>query len=84
MTIPLKILAKFHRRLNLEISKKTEALNLMFIMKNHAKGNFTDEDLIELRGYYKGLKVAREILERAISEEKEKNEEQEDKSGDSE
>lgn len=73
MTKPLKILAKFHKRLNLEISRKTDALNLLYIMKNKAKGNFTDEDLIELRGYYKGLKVAREILERTISEEHEKN-----------
>lgn len=78
MTISLKVLAKFRKRLNLEISKKTEALNLMFIMKNHAKGNFTDEDLIELRGYYKGLKVANKILERTISEYTEKNNGQED------
>lgn len=80
MTISLKVLAKFRKKLSLEISRKTEALNLMFIMKNHAKGNFTDEDLIELRGYYKGLKVAREILDRTISEQTEKNKGQEDKS----
>lgn len=80
MTIPLRILAKFRKKLSLEISRKTEALNLLFIMKNHAKGNFSDEDLIELRGYYKGLKVAREILDRTISEQTEKNKGQEDKS----
>lgn len=78
MTTPLKILAKYRKRLSLEISRKTEVLNLMFIMKNHAKGNFTDENLIELRGYYKGLKVARELLEKTISEHTEKNNGQED------
>lgn len=40
-------------------------------MQNYGKEYFTEEYAIETRGYFKGLKVARECLEKhiAISEE---------------
>ena len=73
---PLRILARFKKRIDLEISQKTDSLNFMFIVENRTKGNFTDEDLVELRGYYKGLKVAKQILVRTIDEFQEHDEDE--------
>lgn len=67
----LKVLARFRNKIDFEISKQSNAISFDFMLRNYAKGNLTDEDLIELRGYYKGLKVAREMLYRTISEQKE-------------
>ena len=67
----LKTLARFRDKIDFEISKQSNAISFDFILLNYAKGNLNDEDLIELRGYYKGLKVAREMLYRTISEQKE-------------
>ena len=57
------ILEKFSDSLNCEISKKTDALNLNFIANAYQGGSVSGDDLVEMRGYYKGLKVAREMLE---------------------
>lgn len=65
------ILERFIKTLEYEISKQAEPTRFAFIAKNYKKGNVTDEDLIEIRGYYKGLKVAREMLQRIIAEEEE-------------
>lgn len=67
----LKALARFRNKIDFEISTQSDAVSFDFMLRNYAKGNFTDEDLIELRGYYKGLKVAREMLQRTIEEQKE-------------
>lgn len=61
-----RILENFIANLDLEISKKTDPFHLSFLMAHRAKGNVTDEDLVELRGYYKGLKTAKAILEKVI------------------
>ena len=70
----LKIIARFRNKIDFEISKQSNAISFDFLLRNYAKGNFTDEDLVELRGYYKGLKVAREMLYRTIAEQKEMEE----------
>lgn len=69
-----KVLERFQGNLNYQIAQQTDVRSAAFIIKQVAKGNAGDEDLIELRGYYKGLKVAREILERIIAEEEEMTE----------
>jgi hypothetical protein len=68
------VLERFQANLNYEISHQTDVHSATFIIAQVAKGNAGNEDLIELRGYYKGLKVAREILERIIAEESEEEE----------
>ena len=65
----LKALARFRNKLNFEISKQSNAISFDFLLRNYANVNL--EDLIELRGYYKGLKVAREMIYRTIAEEME-------------
>lgn len=65
----LKILARFRNKIDFEISKQSNAISFDFLLRNYANANL--EDLIELRGYYKGLKVAREMLYRTIAEQKE-------------
>ena len=67
----LKILARFRNKISFEISKQSNAISFDFILRNYAKGNLAGEDLAEMRGYYKGLKVAREMLYRTIAEQKE-------------
>ena len=65
------VIEHFKNELNNMISCETNPLHFHFFAMNYGKEHFTDEDLIEIRGYYKGLKVARECLEKhiAISEE---------------
>lgn len=67
-----KVLERFQGNLDYQIAQQINPHSVVFIMNQVKKGNASDEDLIELRGYYKGLKVAREILERIIAEEGEK------------
>lgn len=64
-----KKLDRFRESLDYEIGKQTEPRHLMFLHKFYASGEMTDEDCVEIRGYYKGLKVAREILERIMDAE---------------
>lgn len=64
----LKALARFRNKIDFEISKQSNAISFDFLLRNYANANL--EDLIELRGYYKGLKVAREMLYRTIAEQK--------------
>ena len=66
-----RILERFQKNLDYEISTQTSPTQMMFIMEHYGKEHFKDEDLIETRGYYKGLKVAREMLQRIIAEEEE-------------
>lgn len=49
--------------------KQADPLQLMFLHNLYASGEMTDEDCIEIRGYYNGLKVAMEILERILDTE---------------
>ena len=65
----LKALARFRNKIDFEISKQSNAISIDFLLRNYANANL--EDLIELRGYYKGLKVAREMLYKTIAEQKE-------------
>lgn len=66
-----KVLERFQENLKYQISQQTDVHSATFIISQVIKGNAGTEDLIELRGYYKGLKVAAEILERIIAEESE-------------
>mgnify|MGYP003301262514 CR=1 FL=1 len=66
-----KVLERFQKSLNYQITQQTDTKSVLFIILQVEKGNAGSEDLVELRGYYKGLKVAREMLERIIAEESE-------------
>ena len=66
-----RVLERFQANLDYQISYQTDPQSALFVIKQVAKGNAGSEDLVELRGYYMGLKVAREILERIIAEESE-------------
>ncbi len=66
-----KVLERFQACLDYQISMQTDTRSVIFIISQVEKGNANDEDLVELRGYYKGLKVAKEILERVVAEEEE-------------
>lgn len=57
-------LERFKENLEHEISMQRDVSFIMFTFSNRESGKISDEDLIELRGYYKGLKTAKEILER--------------------
>lgn len=69
-----EIVERFLKNLDYEISNQTDAFHIAFILKHCTPGNMTDEDCIEMRGYYKGLKVAREMLQRVIACVEEENE----------
>lgn len=69
-----KVLERFIQNLDYQIAYQNDPSSALFIIRQVAKGNAGDEDLVELRGYYKGLKVAKEILERIIAEEQEMQE----------
>lgn len=66
-----KILDRFQKNLDYQISQQTNPTLLMFFMQHYGEEYFKDEDAVETRGYYKGLKVAREMLQRIIAEEEE-------------
>lgn len=65
------ILKRFQKNLDYEISQKTNPSSLAFFIERYGEKYFIDEDAVEIRGYYKGLKVAREMLQRIIAEEEE-------------
>lgn len=65
-----EILERYAKNLDCEISNQHNERALAFFAVHYSKGNMTDEDCIEMRGYFKGLKVAREMLERVIEYEK--------------
>lgn len=64
-----RILERFQKNLDYMISQKTDLFSLMFFMDHYSEKYFTDEDAVEIRGYYKGLKVAREMLQSIMAEE---------------
>ena len=66
-----KILERFAKTLECEISNETSLPHFSFLAANYEKGNVKDEDLVEIRGYYKGLRVAREMLQRITDSEEE-------------
>lgn len=70
-------LKRFKNELDYLIKQQTNPFSVAFFMQNYGKEHFTDEDAIETRGYFKGLKVAMECLEKhiAIAEETEEYEE---------
>ena len=69
-----EIVERFVKNLDYEISNQTDTFNIAFMLNHYTQGNMTDEDCIEMRGYYKGLKVAREMLQRVIACAEEENE----------
>lgn len=74
-----QILKHFQDELDCEIANEKSLPHVLFLARQRASGNATDDDLVEIRGYYKGLKVAREMLQKqiAIQEEIEKGYEDE-------
>ena len=62
-----KIVESFLKNLECEINNQTDSHHLAFMLEHYAKGDMTDEDCIEMRGYFKGLKVAREMMQKVIA-----------------
>lgn len=69
-----EIVERFLKNLDYEISNQTDTFHIAFMLNHYTQGNMTDEDCVEMRGYYKGLKVAREMLQRVIACVEEENE----------
>lgn len=67
------IVDRYMRNLNYEINNEKSPFRIAFAVSNYGKEHFKKEDLIESRGFYKGLRVAREMLERATECWKEEN-----------
>lgn len=63
-----EIIERFYKELVGELSNEKEPFRLMFMLNLKAAETATDDDLVEMRGYYKGLKVAKEMLERKLYE----------------
>lgn len=61
-----EILERFMNNLECEINNQADVFHIAFMLNHYTQGNMTDEDCIEMRGYYKGLKVAREMMQRVI------------------
>lgn len=59
-------LRTFISSINYEISMKTDPLQFHYMMQKALEGKITDQELAELKGYYAGLKVAREIMQRSL------------------
>ena len=66
-----RVLRGFQEELECEIAQEKSLGHVIFLAKLHQNGQATDDDLVEIRGYYKGLKVAREMLQKHIDMEKE-------------
>lgn len=64
-----KKLERFRKSLDCEIATQADPSQLAFLYNFYTRGEMTDEDCIEIRGYYNGLKVAMEILERILDTE---------------
>lgn len=62
-----RILENYKNELDYLISQKTDPFHITFMAANFGKKHFKKDDMVELRGYYKGLKVAREALEKQES-----------------
>lgn len=61
-----EICERWLKSVDYERSKKTDPFHIMFMANMAAKGDANEKDLAELKGYYNGLSVAREILERVL------------------
>ena len=62
-----RILERLTNELDFLISQQADPFYLAHILQNYGKEHYTDEDLVEMRGYYEGLKVAREALKKAVA-----------------
>lgn len=67
------IFDRYMQNLNCEINNEKDPFRIAFAVSNYGKEYFKDEDFIESRGFYKGLRVAREMLERVVALWKEEN-----------
>jgi len=73
-----RIIENYERQLDYLISQKTDPAYIAFLGANLQRGKFKKSELTELKGYYSGLKVAREALQRIIAMEEEESEWQND------
>lgn len=64
----MRIIERYSKSLDCEISKKTDPLCFAYISNQYTKGKANKEDLVELKGYYSGLKTAREMFQRILCE----------------
>ncbi len=63
-----RILEEYEESLTFEIDREINPLFKEFIEKNKGKEGVSEKDIYELKGYFKGLRTAKEILDRKKNE----------------
>lgn len=63
----MSVIDSYRKELQYHIDMGVDKHFLGFVVKETLKGNFNEEDAIEMRGYQKGLKVALEMLDKVIA-----------------
>lgn len=61
-----EICERWLKSIDYERAKKTDPFHIMFMANLATRGEVSEKDLAELKGYYSGLSVAREILEKVL------------------
>lgn len=64
------ILRRYKRKLKQMIKQQNDPLMIAYFANNYGKKNFEQDDMIELKGYFNGLKVAYDMLEYLETESK--------------
>lgn len=58
------ILIRFLNNLRSEISEEKSAFRVQWVIQNRLNGLIADDDIVESKGYYSGLRTAQEILQK--------------------
>jgi len=63
-----RILREYEESLTFEIDREINPFFKEFLKKNKGKEGVSEKDIYELKGYFKGLRTAKEILDRKKAE----------------
>lgn len=66
-----RILSNANNQLDYLISEKTSPTHTDFMLRLFSSKKINEKDLNEMKGYYNGLKVAKEVIRREIAVEEE-------------
>jgi len=61
-----EICERWLKNIDCEIAKKTDPFYIMFIADMVNKGKANEKDLAELKGYFNGLSVAKQMFEKTL------------------
>lgn len=68
-----KVLKRFKKELDNQIQQKTDPLFISITAKEYSRKHLSDEDLAETKGFFNGLKVTKEMLDRIEDSETKKD-----------